>query len=93
MISTGDYSVNDLKRLIKTFKEGMIISTTLNHDNGTFMTLVYKILRYERYGYVVQLLHEYGNYNYDGKFSSTKYDKMMLTRFIHRHYINHFSIV
>lgn len=90
MISTGDYSVKDIKALLKFFKIGTRISSTMNHPNGTYMTLEYIILKPIREGYVIQLLHQYGNYN--GRYTSSRFDKMTLTRYVHKDYMINFSI-
>ncbi len=86
MISTGDYSIDEIKSLFvfDRFTVGSIITTTLNQPNGSYMILDYEFTRVERSGFVCRLLHQYGNF--DGKYTSSRFDKVQLMRFIHQDY-------
>jgi len=60
-IDTGDYSINDIKSFFR-FRVGDIIETTSNHPMGTYMTLKYVILSFEKNGANCRLLSISGNY-------------------------------
>lgn len=87
-LDVGDYSINDIKAFF-TFRVGDIIESTSNHQNGTYMTLRYIILDFQRYGATCRLISISGNYQTGEYVNSTFYDTIHKT-FIHGQTIRKF---